>query len=70
MKKPKLVHDWKRAWRWFSVQAMIASTAILSTWAVLPADMKAKLPDELGLYAAIATLVLGVAGRLVDQEAK
>lgn len=67
MKKPKLVSDWKRAWRWFSVQAMIVSTAILSTWAVLPADMKAKLPDELGLYAAIATLVLGVAGRLVDQ---
>lgn len=70
MKKPRLVHDWKRAWRWFSVQAMIVSTAILSTWAVLPADLKAKLPDELGLYAAIATLVLGVAGRLVDQGAK
>lgn len=70
MKKPKLVADWKRAWRWFSVQAMVVSTAILSTWAVLPADMKAKLPDELGLYAAIATLVLGVVGRLVDQGPK
>lgn len=67
MKKPKLVEGWRKSWKWFSVQAMVVSTAILSTWAVLPADLKAKLPEDVGLYAAIATLVLGVAGRLVDQ---
>ena len=70
MKKPNLVPNWKRAWRWFSVQAMVLSTALLSTWALLPADLKAKLPEDVGLYAAIATLVLGVAGRLVDQGPK
>jgi len=49
---------------------MVVSTAILSTWALLPADLKSKLPEDVGLYAAIATLVLGVAGRLVDQGPK
>lgn len=70
MKKPHLVPEWKRAWRWFSVQAMVVSTALLSTWALLPADLKSRLPDELGLWAAVATLLLGVVGRVVDQGPK
>ena len=70
MKKPHLVPNWRAAWKWFSVQAMILSTAILTTWALMPGDLKARLPDEFGLIAAIVTLVFGVAGRLVDQESK
>lgn len=70
MKKPKLVSDWKRAYRWLSVQAMLLSTALLSTWALLPADLKARLPDDVGLWAAVATLLLGVVGRVVDQGDK
>ena len=68
MKKPKLVSDWRKSWRWLSMQAMIVSTAILSTWALLPADLKAKLPEDVGLYAAIIALGAGMVGRLVDQS--
>lgn len=70
MKKPKLVPDWRKAWRWFSMQAMAVSTAILATWALLPADLKARLPDDVGLVAAIVALVAGMVGRLVDQGPK
>ena len=70
MKKPKIVPDWRKSWRWFSMQAMAVSTAILATWAVLPADLKAKLPEDVGLVAAIVSLVAGMVGRLVDQGAK
>ena len=68
MKKPKLVSDWRKSWRWLSMQAMIVSTAILSTWALLPADLKAKLPEDIGLVAAIVALSAGMVGRLVDQS--
>ena len=68
MKKPHLVPNWRAAWKWFSVQAMILSTAILSTWALLPADLKAKLPEDIGLVAAIVALSAGMVGRLVDQS--
>lgn len=70
MKKPHLLPDWKRAWRWFSVQAMLLSTAILSTWALLPSDLKSRLPEDVGLWAAVGTLVAGVVGRVVDQGDK
>lgn len=64
----RLVSDWKRAWRWFSVQAMIASAALLGAWSVLPADLKAVLPDVVVRLTAIFLLGLGVAGRLVQQS--
>lgn len=63
----KLIAEWKRAYRLFSVQAMALSTAILGTWLVLPDDFKATLPHWIGNAAAIATLIAGVLGRLVQQ---
>jgi membrane protein required for beta-lactamase induction len=63
----KLIDDWKRAYRLFSVQAMALSTAILGTWLVLPDDFKATLPHWIGNAAAIATLIAGVLGRVVQQ---
>jgi len=63
----KLIAEWKRAYRMFSVQAMALSTAILGTWLVLPDDFKATLPHWMGNAAAMATLIAGVLGRLVQQ---
>lgn len=64
----KLIQDWRKAYRLFSVQAMGLSTAILGTWLVLPDDWKATLPHWVGSAAAITTLIAGIAGRLVDQQ--
>lgn len=63
----KLVPGARRAWRWFSMQAMVASVALQGAWLALPADMKAAVPDRIVMIATIALLVMGVVGRLVDQ---
>ena len=63
----KLVPGARRAWRWFSMQAMVASAALQGAWLALPADMKATVPDRIVMIATIALLAMGVVGRLVDQ---
>ena len=69
MKKIKLqlVEDWRKAWRWFSVNAMIAAGAIQGAWLQIPDDMRAHIPEHLISGATIALLILGVAGRLIKQ---
>jgi len=63
----KIVQDAKRAWKWFSVQAMVLATALLGAWEIMPDDLKAGIPSKYVTGAAMALLVLGVAGRLVKQ---
>lgn len=63
----KLVEDWRKAWKWFSVNAMVAAAAIQGAWLQIPEDMKAHIPEALVSGATIALLVLGVAGRIVKQ---
>jgi hypothetical protein len=66
----KLVSDWKKALGWFSVQIPAANAALLLTWSQLPAKFQEVLPMPWVLGIAIALLVLGVLGRLVDQDKK
>ena len=66
----KLVEDWRQAWRWFSVQAMGVATAFLAVWAVFPDDLKAVLPAGWTKAIAIAVLLIGLVGRLVQQPKK
>lgn len=70
MKKPQLVSDFRSAWRWFSVQMPALNTAFLLTWANLPEKFQSVLPVSWVIGIAVALLVLGVAGRLIDQKPK
>ena len=63
----KLVKDARKAWRWFSVQAMALQGAVAGAWLVVPDDMRAAVPAEWLAACAVALTVLGVAGRLIDQ---
>lgn len=63
----RLVEDAGKAWKWFSVHAMVWSGALLAAWEMLPADLKAGLTEGQVRWTAIALLGLGVAGRLVKQ---
>lgn len=36
----KLVDDWKSAWRWFSMHALVLAGVIPTVWAELPPDLK------------------------------
>lgn len=65
--KLTLVENWRKAWTWFSVHAMMLAAAIQGAWLQIPDDMKAHIPEALVSGATIALLVLGVAGRLIKQ---
>jgi hypothetical protein len=66
----KLVDDAKRAYRWFSVQAMVWAIAIQGAWEFVPDDMKTGLSPKLVSGLTVGLLVLGLIGRLVKQEPK
>jgi hypothetical protein len=64
----KLVDDAKKAWKWFSVQAMTLAIAIQGAWEMIPDDMKAGIPPKLVTVVTVGLLALGIAGRLVKQK--
>ena len=63
-----MIAEWRQAWRWFSMQAMLLSGAVQAAWVALPADLKQYLPSWLGLVLSLSVLVLGLGGRLVRQH--
>lgn len=62
-----LVKDARRAWRWFSVQAMIAAGALQGAWSAIPDDLKSKVPEDAVAVITMLMLTLGIVGRLVHQ---
>lgn len=66
--KFELVEDWRKAWRWFSVNAMIVAAAIQGALLQIPDDMKTHIPEALVSGSTIALLILGVVGRLIKQD--
>jgi hypothetical protein len=66
----KLVADWKDAWKWFSVQALVVIASLPLIWAALPSTTKALLPDGWEPWVFFVLAVAGVVGRLVDQNKK
>ena len=63
-----LIPEAKRAWRMFSLQANALNAAVLSTWALLPEGLQAKIPQSWVVGIAIGLLVIGTVGRLVKQD--
>ena len=63
----RLIPNAKKAWRFFSVQSMVLSSAIIGGWDFMPPDLKARVPETVVDYVAVGVLILGIAGRLVKQ---
>lgn len=63
----KLIDEWRKAWKWFSVQAMGLAIAIQGAWAAVPDSLQSAVPHSIVTGVTMALLVLGIAGRLVDQ---
>ena len=62
----KLIDNWRRAWRMWSVQA----AALLVAWGTLPVDMQAAIVAAVGVPPERVPAILGalvILGRLVQQ---
>lgn len=70
MKRIRLVADWRRAWRWYSVNCPMLAAALLGAWATLPEKMQDSFTPLQLQCMAIGLIVLGVGGRLIDQTPK
>lgn len=68
MKKLKLVEDWRSARKWLSVKCMALAGALQSTWLFIPDDMKTSVPPGLVGKVTLGLLILGLLGRLFQQE--
>ena len=62
-----LISNWRSAWRMFSVQIPALNIAFVSAWSALPAKFQDILPVSWALGIAVAMMVLGIAGRLIQQ---
>lgn len=65
----KLIPQWRRAWRMFSVQAMAAAGVLQIAWETHPEAIKAVVPASWVPWITVGTLLFGIAGRVVQQRA-
>lgn len=63
----KLIPNWKKSWRMVSVQAMALAGSIQGAWMFIPEDMKSSISPNIVQGVTVALLILGIAGRMVDQ---
>ncbi|WP_128003470.1 DUF7940 domain-containing protein [Piscinibacter defluvii] len=64
----KLIPQWRRAWRMFSVQAMAAAGVLQVAWETHPEAIKAVVPASWVPWITVSVLLFGIAGRLVKQR--
>jgi hypothetical protein len=64
-----LIPNIKQAWKMFSIQAQTINAALLVSWQSLPATFQTILPVQYLIGIAITLLVLGIVGRVIQQDA-
>lgn len=62
-----LIDEWKRAWRYLSVQIPAWGAMITAVWISMPADVKGNFPGWLTNSFSVAILLATIAGRFVQQ---
>ena len=71
----KLIDDWKKAWKFASVQINVLGLCLMGVvevlnqgWQVLPPDVQARIPHSTSI--ALVLFALGVIGRMVKLKGK
>lgn len=62
------VPQWRKGWRFLSVQAAALNIAVLTAWASMPDDLKTQLPPWLLPAIAGGVLFIGTAGAFYNQK--
>jgi hypothetical protein len=63
----KLIPNWRKAWRMFSVQAQTIALALTGAWQAVPEDIRTAVPGWVPLTMLGLILVGGIVGRLIEQ---
>lgn len=64
--KARLIDDWTKAWKYWSVQISILGAALSAAWAALPADTRAMIPGA--QWIGLALFVMVLVTRLIQQK--
>ena len=60
--------NWRKVWRYYSMQAMVAAGAVQTAWVALPDDLRASVPNDWVSYGTMALLAIGAWGRMLAQD--
>lgn len=63
----KLVADWKKCLKWWSVRGLLVLAALPPIWMAMPPDVKAMVPDGWSMWIVSIIAIGTAAGRLKDQ---
>lgn len=63
----RIIPEWRRAWRMFSVQALAVIAGLPLLWTQIPQEYKDAIPDEWKPHILTGIAVAGLIGRLVKQ---
>lgn len=70
-----MIENWRKAWKFWSLQLQAAGLAILAfpellinAWVYLPAEIKAMLPSEYASIIGISLIAAGMIARLIKQR--
>lgn len=64
-----LIENWKKAWKFFSVQAMGFGVAMSTTYGLMYDQLKDTIPAEQMAIVTAVVFVVGILGRLKKQNA-
>ena len=64
----RLIPDWRKCWRYYSTQALVALAALPLVWASIPVEVQMMVPDAWRPWLLSAMALAGIAGRLVKQD--
>ena len=64
-----LVENVKDSWKWISMQAMALAAALQGAWVYIPEDLRSSANPYLVNGLTLVLLAIGIAGRLVKQDA-
>ena len=63
----KLITNWRKCWKFLSVQLMAVGSAMSVTYAQLYDKMKDHIPPDKMMYIVLVVFVGGILGRVISQ---
>lgn len=63
----KLITNWRKAWKFLSVQLMVLGSAMSSAYATMYEQMKSTIDPKMMAMITAGVFIAGIVGRVVSQ---